>query len=200
MEINFKLGNEDKNIGLNNIYLSLSNPRYSVIGRDNQLIDIIKKDELNAKNQFLAFKKLLSAEGNLEDMVSLLESINKFGYENETLDKILVIQKNQDYIVAEGNRRLTVLKLLNNDFNLEDIQSDFVFQTEESIFDNNEDDDNKSTKDKSDNFKKCLKLIQEIRDKKEIYNIQLTLMTSSSELSQAIYSKHLTGEKRGMRK
>lgn len=91
-----------------NILLLPLNPRYTEIKN----IDF-EKIEKNKKNEIETANNILCYEGNYDDLLELLKSINKNGFMSVN-QKILIKLDNDknNYYVIEGNRRTLCLKLI----------------------------------------------------------------------------------------
>ncbi|MDD1377923.1 hypothetical protein PT308_02955, partial [Metamycoplasma hyosynoviae] len=116
--------------------------------------------------------------------IELLKSIKSKGFSTIT-DQIVLIKKNneQKYIVAEGNRRISILKILLNYQNF----LDFL-------------------KTKSSDFKKFIEKIKSELNKpnknnKKIFDFlkrkDFIIIEENDEISNAIYKNHINGEKIG---
>ncbi|MCF0218044.1 MAG: hypothetical protein HUJ42_03335 [Malacoplasma sp.] len=220
---------EIKDISLDNILLSASNPRFSPMNSiDESIIDHIKKD-IDITTQNNVFKKILSTEDNFADLLSLLKSVENLGFENENEPIYLINLENNKYVVAEGNRRIMCLKLIKNLLNFPDY--DFLIKkcSEENqdvvIEENNgsiiqEQKDYSNTdilKNSSDNkksranYEACIETIKKIQSKQDlkfklffkVFNVDTKPEEKEKldlELWSVIYDKHLTGNRQGMRR
>ncbi len=195
---------ESNRIDFQNVYLSANNPRYTLIKNiDDDFNKFISNSKYKNVNE--NFNKLLCLEGDFNELSDLLESINLRGFDNSN-EPIYLVKNNNDYIVAEGNRRIMCLKLINDDFKLP-ISWDFSRQMyqnsqtelEEKLSDDDISDNKNEIKTK-DNFNKCRDLIQEIRQKNIDLNVFVVIDENEDKLWKQIYDRHLAGEKQGLRK
>ena len=194
-----------KNIKLQNVYLATENPR---------IADKINYGDVNGNffrsrqtnNDDSNLKKMLSYEGNLDNLLELFRSIAE-GY-NEMLDvPFLINSKNEgQYIVVEGNRRIMVLKCLNsllefpkkiNDHNKSLIE-------DETTYDHRNDDVEIDSKKININLKKIHRVIDEYRKShlnQEEFQFNLIKQDENENkwISIAIFSNHITGDRRGKR-
>lgn len=205
MKIKFKKNNlVEKNICLNNVFLSEKNPRYTLLNSFDNLTNFIIGNKEKSEEQI--FLDLLMTEGDFSDLESLLSSILSFGFQNIN-EPIYLVKNNLDYYVAEGNRRIMCLKLINGNFELpnfndliktnnkyENVISNYVEENEE------ETNKNDFFEKKKSNYLKCEKLVKKIIDKNIDYEVHIKIIEDSNELWKMIYDKHLTGERPGMRK
>lgn len=212
MKLCFKSTLKSKDyIDINNIFLSSNNPRYTLLNNlEENLFDFFKnKQNYDLEMQEQTFLDLLRSEGNFDDLKKLLDSICEHGFKNQG-ENILLIKDDNKFIVAEGNRRVMILKLLTEKINLPDYNDKIFgknhYSNENSNADENEESYNLKTikekeKDKS-NYEDCIKFIKQIKEnyKDSIFEIYYRIIENSSELWDEIYNKHLTGEKTGLRK
>ena len=194
-----------KSIKLQNVYLATENPRIADrINYGDVNGNFFRSKQTNDDESNL--KKMLSYEGNLDNLLELFRSIAE-GY-NEMLDlPFLIHSKNEDeYIVVEGNRRIMVLKCLNsllefpkkiNDHNKSLIE-------DETTYDYGNDDVEIDTKKIESNLKKIHRVIDEYRkshpNQEEFkFNIIEQNEDEKKRISIAIFSNHITGDRRGKR-
>lgn len=206
IEIN-DIENKNNKIFLNDILLSSNNPRYTLINNAYiNLIDFLKKEK-DEKNQQEIFIKLLKNEGNFNDLIRLLNNIYNFEF-NNLWEPIYLIQNENKYIVAEGNRRIMTLNLILNNFHLPDFDKLNIY--EYSSYSNNIDEKiHKNDYEEYDNFlnkakynyDECKKIITKIQEKYlgKIWTLYVNVINDSEKLWQMIYDKHLTGERPGIR-
>ena len=197
MEIKFTDGNGN-NIDIKNIYLSANNPRYTLI--DNFDIDLTKFiTNNNYKNEKRNFLNLLRSEGNFKELSRLLDSINKSGFNNKS-EPIYLVKHESNYIVAEGNRRLMCLKLINGDFEFPEIYNFDYQDYQDSLTEYEQvDADIDEKKEQFNNFKKCQELLEEIKAKDSELQIFYKITNDKEELWSLIYDRHLSGNRPGMR-
>ncbi len=122
-----------KNIKIKDLFLFDMNPRYSKTKQAKIALKNIKYDNLiDGINNNVA-KKIVKHEGDLGDLYDLIYSINKLGFIEEAnqfaLLKISKINEKDKFIVADGNRRLLALKILNRELNFEEMISDFQIES-----------------------------------------------------------------------
>jgi hypothetical protein len=103
MNIDEKIELEDREIGLENLFLDPNNPRIHVGGSNNVSDEDIDDSDVQAST----FEKMIRGF----EIKSLMQSIKSKGF--ITIDSVFVreIGKNK-YVVLEGNRRLTSIKEL----------------------------------------------------------------------------------------
>lgn len=189
---------EGNNIDIKNIYLSANNPRYTLIDNfDIDLTEFIKNN--NYKDEKRNFLYLLESEGNFKELSRLLDSINKSGFNNIS-EPIYLVQDESNYIVAEGNRRLMCLKLINDDFEFPET-CNFDYQNYQDSLTEYEqvDGDIDEKKEQINNFKKCQELLKEIKTKYSKLKIVCKITGDKEELWSLIYDRHLSGNRPGMR-
>lgn len=189
---------DGNNIDIKNIYLSANNPRYTLIDNfDIDLTEFIKNN--NYKDEKKNFLYLLESEGNFKELSRLLDSINKSGFNNIS-EPIYLVQDESNYIVAEGNRRLMCLKLINGDFEFPET-CNFDYQNYQDSLTEYEqvDDDIDEKKEQINNFKKCQELLKEIKTKYSKLKIVCKTTDDKEELWSLIYDRHLSGNRPGMR-
>lgn len=205
MNINFINSNsteqEKQNININNVNLSFNNPRFTVLPKlDMDIIEFIQKKS-NIENEIIF--KLFFCEGNLNDLIKLLESINDNGFDNKVDPIMLTKNEKNEYFVAEGNRRILCLKLINN-INLLPKWCDFSKQAYSNYSNANDEylngDDETSKKDFLKNYEKIQKIIKEINNNHKQFDVYYKIVIESNDLWKIIYDKHNTGERPGMRK
>ncbi|MDE5767104.1 MAG: hypothetical protein K2H56_01000, partial [Malacoplasma sp.] len=201
----------ENNIKLNNVFLSKNNPRFTLINsfQDN-LLDFIKNKEYKNSQQKV-FEKILFSEGDFSDLYNLLKSIKNNGFDNKS-DEIFLIRDYENFVVAEGNRRMMCLKILDNVLKIPEFslikEKTKNYENENSEYINVYENENKEINDENiddktkENYSKCEKIIEEI--KKEYKNkeikVYVKIVDNQEDLWRYIYEKHLTGEKPGMRK
>lgn len=195
--------NENNDVNINNVYLSANNPRYTLINDlDINLIEFINNNKY--KNTEDNFRNLLNSEGDYNELSRLLNSINKNGFNNIN-EPIYLVKNKSDYIVAEGNRRLMCLKLINGDFDLPHLPN-YEFQNYQNPLTEYSDDIEEDSNNEKNNLKKlienldlCHHLLNEIKKKDINFNVYFTITKNESELWNQIYDRHLTGNRPGMR-
>lgn len=203
--INFKFqflssGNNDliDSVTIDQIYLAKNNPRYTLIKINQNFEDFIIKDIDYDYDEKAVFSILTNQEGDYSDLLKLLNSIYENGFTNK-YDPIYLVKANQKFVVAEGNRRIMCLKLINGDLELEEKYNflngyvkDIVDEINEPLSSRN-------------NYKNCIDLIKKIKEKfissEQPVTIYCKIPEDEAELWSAIYNdKHLTGERRGLRR
>ncbi|MDE5617652.1 MAG: hypothetical protein K2I36_02275 [Ureaplasma sp.] len=197
MKIKF-IDENNNNIDIKNIYLSANNPRYTLI--DNFDIDLTKFiTNQNYKNEKKNFLNLLKSEGNFKELSRLLDSINKSGFNNKS-EPIYLVKHESDYVVAEGNRRLMCLKLINGNFELPEIYNFDYQDYQDSLTEYEQvDDDIDDKKEQIQNFRKCQELLNNIKAKHDELQIFCKITSDEEGLWSQIYDRHLSGNRPGMR-
>ncbi len=191
---------KNKDVNINNVYLSANNPRYTLINDFGiNLIEFISND--NYRNVEDNFKNLLESEGDYKELSRLLSSISKNGFSN--IDEPLYLVKNEsDYIVAEGNRRLMCLKLINGDFELPKLPN-YDYQNYQNSLTkytkDDEDDEKNNLKELLENSKLCHELINKIRESEINFDVYFIITKEEKVLWNQIYDRHLSGNRPGMR-
>lgn len=212
--INNEKNNENNFVNLDDICLSKFNPRYTLFEKEN-ILQLVKSEIDDNYNEIFTFKKLISLESDFSDLLELLESIKKYGFQSKT-ENIYIVKLEQSkykYVVAEGNRRLMTLKLISGILTL---NKEMIFDEEEHYSSEKEDyvdeskidieevhsyNTNYYNQNKLKNFNDCIKLIIEINKEwknKEII-VNATYINDPTFLSELIYEKHLSGKKTGLR-
>ena len=179
IKFNFINKNNDTKISsIDEILLSKNNPRFTVINNLNaNLAEFVIQDTTSdLEMQKNIYYELLKNEGDLSDLVRLIKNFYQFNFINENEEILLVHNPDLDkFIVAEGNRRIMLLKIINNTFNFPSV--DFFSP---SLYENNtteyisdyeyEEKIKEKIKNNYDEFKKILNLIKEknMRDRKSI--------------------------------
>ena len=197
---------------INDILLSKNNPRFTLLESfDNDLTNIIIKDTTN-ETDIQTFKNLIFMEGDLSDLYKLVENIDHFGFINPSEPLVLVYNDElKKYVVAEGNRRVLVLKtifeekyeipsveeIIENSKGYDDTNSNELIDREIDF----DEADYKKTKEKiTSNYNAIISLIEKIKSKTINWDVYYTIISDSKILWSQIYDKHLTGERPGMRK
>lgn len=201
--INANDTNETNTISINNIYLSACNPRYTLI--DNVHVNLIEFiNGSNDKSQDSIYNDLLRAEGDFNELSSLLNNIYKNGFDNIN-EPIYLIEKKDDsgnFVVAEGNRRIMCLKLINDDFQLPPkppTKNESKYSNSLTDYSNDDDDIDPSHK-TLENFKDCKDLLNSIKEKHDIkFKIYYIITDDENKLWGQVYDKHLTGARPGLR-
>lgn len=203
ININGKDG--DNHIDLAKVLLSEHNPRFTMLNSfDNDLSKFLITENIENKQEKI-FNKLLISEGNFDDLLRLLQNIDNNGFNNK-IEPIYLIENNNNYIVAEGNRRTMCLKLINDGWELPEYEDIYVklssYENINSEELNDENDEYNSSKNIMKTYNKCKETIEKIKiDKREfIVHYNLINLENKDELWNIIYDKHLTGERPGMRK
>lgn len=137
-----------KNINITNLLLNPSNPRFNPVEHQSEAIDAMVRDQP-------------------DKLVSLAKHIALYGLNPS--DIVLVKPHNKQWVVREGNRRITTLKLINEP-NL--ISSDFP------------------------RLRKEFQLISLSLDKDILKNIQCVVLDNEDEINEWVRLKH-TGENEG---
>lgn len=202
--INANDTNETNAISINNIYLSACNPRYTLI--DNVHVNLIEFiNGSNDKSQDSIYNDLLRAEGDFNELSSLLNNIYKNGFDNIN-EPIYLIEKKDDsgnYVVAEGNRRIMCLKLINDDFRLPPkppTKNESKYSNSLTDYSNDDDDDIDPPHKTLENFKDCKDLLNSIKEKHDIkFKIYYIITDDENKLWGQVYDKHLTGARPGLR-
>ncbi len=195
---------KNKDVNINNVYLSANNPRYTLIEDINEdLTKFIVSGDYKEQNN--VFKSLLKSEGDFLELEKLLESIYKNGFENKN-EPIYLVEQDKKYIVAEGNRRLMCLKLIDGDFKLPKIEELRInYQIGENKLTEYINDDDYEESDQQistriqKNYNNCCNFLQKIKNNKDIINVHFNIINNSDDLWDQIYDRHLSGNKPGMR-
>lgn len=200
MKITFK---DEKNQNLPNlqmkdIRLSSQNPRYTTLKSiQDDLKKIITSSQNDDQNQ--TKNQLLRYEGDFLDLKNLLQSILDIGFDSTT-ENILLVKHNNSYFVAEGNRRIMSLKFVLDELVIDELNK---IQSIEHIENLQLEDDSKSENYKDrrgSNYKRVLELIKQIKEKNFDFVVHVKIVKDSRELWRIIYTKHIVGERPGMRK
>ena len=165
---------------LSDIYLSAYNPRIETIpSMKKDLILFISKKSKKTNNEI--FLDLLEHEGDLNDLMRLFESIDEKGFDS-SIEYILLVKakrgKKDIFVVAEGNRRIMCLKILNKD-------SEFTFPPYEEIFTRNYVNvDNKKTfgKKLKANYKKIVDKIEKIKKEQKEFTVNFEIIEDNIKL------------------
>ncbi|MCC3161131.1 MAG: hypothetical protein K4H23_05305 [Mollicutes bacterium PWAP] len=187
-------------IKISSIELSKVNPRFTTIhSTDVNLIDVIKSGNDNYVEENV-IKELLQREGDFKNFVDLLSSISLMGFDTK-IESLYVVKKEEKIIVAEGNRRILALKLLNGLVQLP-VLDDIMSHTD---YDENvtSDDYNLPTaliKRTRSNYKKIEEIIKDFPEDKKKEKIEVKVVQENTVLWKMIYAKHVVGERPGMRK
>ena len=201
MNIKFKINDEHKDeISIDKIKLSEKNLRYTILkSLDDDLISKLKDSK---KNQQEVLEDLLNTEGNLSDLHNLLVSILNIGFETNT-ESIFLIKNKDKYIVAEGNRRTMCLKFILGLFDFEQIIKKIKITNDykEDLFNEEDNKQNNNEKDREENIEKIISTIIKIRKKwkNATFDYNAKVVIENEELWGIIYTKHIAGEKPGMR-
>ena len=187
---------------IKNLELSMTNPRFTFLKNfEDDLIEFISREN-NEYNEEKAILQLIKSEGNLSDFIQLVDSIKKYGW-MDLGEEILVIQSKNKYIVAEGNRRILALKLILK-FNklppikkLSDLEDFIEYESHDKEIAKNSKDEKLET-----NYSKLNTFLSEINKIKNLDSdeIDCRIIFRSDELWRFIYTKHIVGERPGMRK
>lgn len=108
---------------LNKLYLYDSNPRYINVKESKEKIKSINVDNLNEAHNENAAKKLIEYEGDYRDLLDLISSIIDRGF-REKANPFYLLEKDDKYIVTDGNRRMLSLLLINKIITVEKIFPD----------------------------------------------------------------------------
>lgn len=188
------------------IFISAKNPRFEKLAsvKDN-LCEILIED-LDKINQQKIAENLLKREGDLSELYDLINNIYTNGFDGSS--EIIFLQNdNNDYIVAEGNRRILCLKLFLNAIEFPKLN---FFEKNNNIYENVPQKDEydihkiKAKAKIGNNYSKILKIIESVRRDiasfKENNRSFFAIITSNNEyLWKRIHSKHVNGEAVGLR-
>lgn len=191
-------------INLDNLLLSKNNPRYTLLDIiDDNLLDFIKTGTTQ-EAQIEIFNRLFYSEGELNNLVELLENIKENGFKNELEPIYLIFNKEiSKFIVAEGNRRIMCLKMIfDNNFTAPSFEKYKINYPNNSIDD--EDDYHNEFSKVEKNLKKINEILNLLKNKiksnDEEWKVFYKIIENNDFLWKTIYDKHLTGERPGMRK
>lgn len=113
-------GNKETD-NLRKLRISQYNPRFTVLTNltgEDLIRNITKFDQ----EQSQIAQHLFELEGNLKDLVDLTNSI-RGGFDSSEEEIILVQDEGKNYYVAEGNRRIMILKILNQELVLPELST-----------------------------------------------------------------------------
>lgn len=200
-QFKFLSNNQDNltdSVKIEQIYLAKNNPRYTLIKINENLKDFISQDTEGDYDEKEIFSSLLSQEGDYSDLLKLLNSIYENDFTNK-YDPIYLIKTKQKFVVAEGNRRIMCLKLINGDLKLEEKHNFLNGFVKNIIAEINEPFSPRN------NYKNCVNLINKIREKllsdQKAITVYCRVVEDEAELWSILYNdKHLTGERTGLRK
>ena len=209
MSIKFNFINKNNDIkisSIDEILLSKNNPTFTVINNLNaNLAEFVIQDTTSdLEMQKNIYYELLKNEGDLSDLVRLIKNFYQFNFINENEEILLVHNPDLDkFIVAEGNRRIMLLKIINNTFNFPSVDffspSLYENNTTEYISDyEHEIKIKEKIKNNYDEFKKILNLIKEKNIDWQIH-YKVINIEESDKLWSLIFDKHITGRRPGMR-
>lgn len=196
--------------------LSKNNPRYTLldsINKDLYKFIIGENEEDDEFEKIPVYIQLLMREGDFSDLLNLLKSIDDLGFDNEN-DPLYVVDSLSEskFTVAEGNRRLMCLNLIDNNFELPDFDelnkisvtyaNEKTNQIEEQESEENDNLLDKTNNEKiKKNYEECRKIIGNIIESNVEIKCYFEVVTNHSDaIWKSIYDKHLTGEKPGLRK
>ena len=183
---------------LSNIHLCSKNLRYSLTpSLDVDLFSFISSDETNKKENEIVMD-ILNNEGDLNNLCALFESMYVNGFDSNEGPIILVKPQNNDntFIVAEGNRRITSLKLLAKDIEMPSLDQLYFYKNTTN---------EKSKNNCKKNYEKINNLITQINTKFTNFTIAYTIIDSKvnrsdpQKLRSFIFNKHMPGPRPGMR-
>ncbi len=203
----------DKSIYIEDIELCNNNPRWFNLQEeylDNQEKELfIKKIIEGNKNESeeYAFNKLLSNEGDLNRLFSLMRSIEKFGYDGKD-NKIYLLKKPNEekkYIVVEGNRRILSLKFF---LRIKKFPNLDFFINNEPIFLTLGSQDFENYEENLDNKNSILKYHRKIKNilqkknsiEQKIKSSDYEIINNDNRLLDIVWLKHIAGELPGMKK
>lgn len=168
---------------LNVMYLNDTNPRYVSVKQSKNKIKKINSDSLNTEHNELVARKLIEYEGDYKDLLDLITSIIEKGF-REKANQFFLLELDEKYLVADGNRRMLSILLINKILDV-----DKVFPEEVS------------DKCKS-NLEKIKKIIdrnhKKVKLKKENHNIYKNKESDIDEMFKDILYRH-TGSGNGKR-
>ena len=190
---------ENIEIKIEDLELSKFNPRFTFLDKiDMNIVDFIRKGNENYSEKEVA-SILLKNEGNLKDMINLMNSISNSGW-IDLGEQLIVIKSGSKYVVAEGNRRLLALKLLFKMIKLENIDEIIEETLNQDMHWDEELMKELDFKTKYEKMKNIIKNYKEdgdpeLKDKK----LNVELVSKSDDLWTLLYTKHISGERPGMR-
>lgn len=209
--LSFKITNKEKNkiYNLNQLLLSKNNLRFTLISKNNDgdyLVNFLKEDTV-VNNQQEIFEKLFYNEGDLSDLKRLFNNINIHGFDNSGENIFIIHTHDDNYIVAEGNRRVMCLKILFDYFKIPSVNScvekNSFYPDENYEKINDLEDTNLNFKKRLEkNYKDIVEIIEQIKSKEMNWIVHCEVIDSNNPeyLWKIIYDKHLNGERPGMRK
>lgn len=175
---------------IEDLHIALYNPRFELIDKLN--FDFIESfkiyDKKYTKNSELnAIIDLYNEDtANFEE---LFRSVSQDFY--SVNEKVQLIKLDEHFIVIEGNRRISCLKIINNIDVYLNILKEYHSLEHGSIFDTKED------KKKNSFFKFLFKIKDFNLNKKlttKINESNFTILENNEDISNSLFKKHLSGE------
>ncbi len=192
---------------LETILISAKNPRFEEIESIKDNLCKILTEDLDKNNQEKVAEKLLEREGDLSQLLDLIDSIEKNNFKSSS-EIILLKSNNENYIVAEGNRRILCLKIF---FNIIKFPKLIFFENNNNMYEKLKNQEyNNQKKDLKikiiKNYAKInekIKIIQKNISDFKIKNrfFRAVIVQNDNEyLWEKIYDKHVNGEAVGFKK
>ena len=190
-----------KKLDLRKVFLSFKNPRWEPIPNLNTNLIGMIMHQSDKKTEKEVIKKLFELEGDLRDFVDLLSSIAK-GFRDYEQSMFVVQKNNSQYVVAEGNRRILALKLLNKIAILPEISE--IGKNYDYDPDDDWDQEYSLASEKKylENYDKIKKIIDAANatEKRTEFNFVIINENQNYVLWEIIYSRHVSGTKIGARR
>ena len=191
-------GNKETD-NLKKLRISQYNPRFTVLTNltgEDLIRNITKSDQ----EQSQIAQHLFKLEGNLKDLVDLTNSI-RGGFDSSEEKIILVQDEGKNYYVAEGNRRIMILKILNQELVLPELSTWNKSDHYENLTNDDEESNEKLIKQREKNYSKLKNLLDSARQQFQNKPIKISVRVEQnpSQILKAIFTKHVAGNRPGMR-
>ena len=195
---------ENKKIKLKEIKLCSKNPRYEPLKSVNDnLYNFFLSESKNSSDKDIIID-LLKNEGNLNDFLSLIDNIAKNGFK-DLESTIYTIENDGKYIVVEGNRRMSCLKILRQDIKLpifENISSNILYNNEDNDLITDDYIENEDEKSIKKNYLKIEEIVKNFDnstlDTDEI-DVKIFDKDESDKIWNIIYLRNISGKQIGKR-
>lgn len=185
----------ENDVNLNLLQLAKRNPRYDSDWDINcSLIDYLIEGNkfYNDDIQEKIANKLLKYEDDLSSFYELISSIANEGFDTTT-DNVFVIKNENKYIVAEGNRRILALLLLNKKVNFPEFEHFEITKGEDW------DEEDSDIKNLINNYNKIKEEIKKYSEKNINKNtfLNLAIVNDDLKLRKIVFSRHSSGKIKG---